>query len=70
MSYLKEKRKEQKMTQRELAENIGVSRRQVIKWEKKEQMPSPRNLEKLEKILELSKVDLIIDFFDSPISRL
>lgn len=69
MSYLKEKRKEQKMTQQELAQKMGVSRRQIIKWEKKEQMPSPRNIEKLEKVLELSKVKLIIDFFNCPITR-
>ena len=68
MSILKEKRKEMKMTQSELAERVGVSRRQIIKWEKREVMPSPRHIEKLGKILELDKTKLIIDFFKSPIT--
>jgi len=58
---LKEYRLEKNMTQEDLAEILCVSRSAVAKWEQGKGIPSKESLEELEKILEISKDELMAD---------
>lgn len=49
---LVEKREKKRLSQKALAELIGVSRDSVVKWENGKRFPSITHIGKLEKVLE------------------
>ncbi len=51
---IKERRKEQKLTQQELADKIGVSLMTVLRWEKGERTPNTSIMPKLSSALNVS----------------
>lgn len=51
---IKEKRKQQEMTQKELAEKLGVSDKAVSKWERCESLPDVTLIPQIAEILEVS----------------
>ena len=51
---IKEERKRQKMSQKELAERAGVTRRAVIYWENGQIKPSLENADRIFRALRLS----------------
>jgi transcriptional regulator with XRE-family HTH domain len=56
---LKEIRLNKGLTQQQLADNIGVSRQQIVKWESGERNPKLSALKKLAKVLECDLMELI-----------
>ncbi len=55
---IRAKRREKNLTQEKLAQKIGVSKNNIISWEKGRYEPSGKNLINLMKLLELSLKDL------------
>lgn len=53
-SLIKEEREKQKMSQKELAERAGVTRRAVIYWENGQMKPSLENADKIFRALGIS----------------
>ena len=56
---IKQRREELKLSQEYLAEQIGVSRQAVSKWEKGQSEPTAGNLVQLAQVLEISLTDLV-----------
>ena len=50
---IRQAREEKGMSQERLAEELGVSRQAVSKWEMGQSVPTPRNLEGIEAALDL-----------------
>ena len=50
---IRQAREEKGMSQERLAEELGVSRQAVSKWEMGQSVPTPRNLEGIEAVLDL-----------------
>ena len=50
---IRQAREEKGMSQERLAEELGVSRQAVSKWEIGQSVPTPRNLEGIEAVLDL-----------------
>ena len=59
MSDLRLLRRTKDMTQRELAEIVGVSEKTIIRWEKGEQAPNICDAQRLANVLGCSITDLI-----------
>lgn len=59
MNRLKELRKEKKLTQQELADKMGVTKRTIQKWEKGESQIKPDKAEKLADFFEVSVLYLM-----------
>ena len=59
MSDLRMLRRTKDMTQRELAEMVGVSEKTIIRWEKGEQAPNICDAQRLAKVLGCSMDSLI-----------
>lgn len=53
--FVRFSRKMKKITQEELAESIGVSRRTIINWENCRKKMSKKNKEKIKKYLTIKK---------------
>lgn len=68
---IKSARKNAGLTQRELGEKLGVSEKTVSSWEINRTEPSMGTLEKIAKVLDINKSDLldiekqlqVVDFF-------
>ena len=59
MNRLKELRKEKKLTQKELAEEIGISKRTLAYWENGESQIKPEKAEKLANFFGVSIAHLL-----------
>lgn len=70
MYILKELRKKNNLKQYEVAELIGMSKRQYLKYENNQIKPNYKVVEKLSKIYNLEIKELYIMLLESPISRL
>ena len=64
-NFLKEKRREKKLTQKDLAEKLFVSESAVSKWEKNIAHPDITLLPKLSEILETTEHELITASVDN-----
>ena len=58
-SQIKTARKDQKLTQAELAEKVGVDRVQIGQWETKKRNPRTSNFNKIAKALNMSPEELM-----------
>lgn len=61
---LKELAKNKGLTLYELADLLSVSRQQVYNWQQKKNIPSPTNVRKLAKILDLKLINLLLYFYE------
>ena len=59
--YLQDTRQGNRMTQKQLAKELGVSRQAITKWEKGYGFPSLDNLEKISKLFGVS-IDEMLDY--------
>ena len=57
--FIAKKRKEQNLTQEQLAERLGVSNKTISKWEKGQSVPDAEQLIKLAVILETTVSELL-----------
>ena len=60
MNIIKEKRKNKKLTQAELAKKMGVSQPVINYWEIGRQKPLPKNIKKLKEIFNLTEKEILI----------
>lgn len=58
-SQIKAARKDQKLTQAELAEKVGVDRVQIGQWESKKRNPRTKNFNKIAEALNMSPEELM-----------
>ena len=56
---VKEMRKKRGLTQKQLADRLGVKQQNVSDWERGERSPSVKNLKKLSEILNCQIDDLV-----------
>ena len=59
MNRIKKLRKEKKLTQQEVADAMGVSRRGFQKWENGDSQLKPDKIQQLEKYIEVSEAYLL-----------
>ena len=59
-SYIARKRREQNLTQEQLAQQLGVSNKTISKWEKGQSVPDAEQLIKLAVILETTVSELLV----------
>lgn len=58
---IKELRKQQKLSQQELGERVGVTKQMIHQWETGQRIPQTPNLLKLKKVLNVTLDDLVSD---------
>lgn len=64
MSIIRKKRVEKEWSRRQLANRLGVNEQVVVRWERKEQVPTIFDVKIIYKVLKINFRDLLNDYIN------